>query len=156
MSDIAVESATETRLTELERRVVSLESKVAALPSAPPPDPTLAPSFKDLQIPMPSVQNVVAAAKTTWTLFEMLGELNALFWTLFDRRYHMAWITRLITIALLVLIFTSHWWAPFAGYDNVVSNLIDKSVDLVLGLILFLVLSFETRRYKDWRKGRAL
>ena len=103
---------------------------------------------------MPNVQTIMATAKTTWMLFEMAAELKTLFWTLLDRRYHMAWITRFITITLIVSIMTSHWWAPFAVYDNFISHLWDKMIDLVLGLILFLVLSFETRRYKEWRSKR--
>ncbi len=65
-----------------------------------------------------------------------------LFWTLFDRRYHMAWVTQLfIAIGLLVMILTSDWWAPFAS----MSHLWDKVIDLGLCLVLFLVLSYETR-----------
>jgi hypothetical protein len=157
-------------LAELERRVQTLEAKMAALPDAwqieeritervkanlpPPVDPTQAPSFRDIELPIPNVQAVVATAKTTWALFEMLSELKMLFWTLLDRRYHMAWITRAITIALLIMILTSHWWAPLATFDNALSHLWDKVIDLVLGLILFMVLSFETRRYKEWRSNR--
>ena len=170
MNDIAVESAVDAKLAELDRRVGALETKVAALPDAqkieehvterlkskqaPPVDPTQAPSFKDIEIPIPSVQSVVKTAKATWLMFEIFGELRMLFWTLFDRRYHMAWFTRVVTIVLLVAILTSHWWAPFAVYDNFFSNLWDKLIDLFLGLILFVVLSFETRRYKEWRKLR--
>ena len=59
---------------------------------------------------MPNAQTIVATAKTTWALFEMLQELRTLFWTLLDRRYHMAWLTRFLAITLLlVMILTSHW-----------------------------------------------
>jgi hypothetical protein len=146
-----------------------LETKVAALPDPqqveeritanvkanlpPPVDPTAAPSFKDIQIPLPSMETVVAGAKTTWTIFEMFNELRMLFWTLLDRRYHMAWVTRLIAIALLILILTSQWWVPFAKVEYI-GPVLDKIADLLLGLILFLVLSFEVRRYKEWRSKR--
>ena len=81
-------------IAELERRVIALEAKVAAIPdtkqieeritsnvkaSLPPPpppvDPTMPPSFKDIEIPMPSVQTVVDTAKVTWGFIEMLREL---------------------------------------------------------------------------------
>ena len=169
MSDIAVESAVDAKLAELERRVDALETKDSALPDAQkieehvteriqakmplPVDPTLAPSFKDIEIPIPSVQSVVQTAKTTWLLLEILAELRMLFWTLFDRRYHMAWITRVITLVLLALILTSTWWVPFAKVDYI-GALVDKIADLILGLILFLVLGFEVRRYKEWRSLR--
>ena len=173
MNDIATESSASAlngALADLERRVQVLEVKVAALPDAqkiedhvtervkaslpPPVDPSQPPSFRDIEIPIPSVQNVVATAKTTWLLFELFNELKAVFWTLFDRRYHMAWITRIVSIVLLALILLSPWWVPFAGGDNIVSRIWDKVAGLLMGLILFTVLSFETRRYKEWRKGR--
>jgi hypothetical protein len=157
-------------LAELERRVLALEEKVAALPdtkqieervtlnvkaSLPPPpppiDPMMPPSFKDIEIPMPSVQTVVETAKVTWGFLEMLNELRMLFWTLFDRRYHMAWLTRFVAIALVAMVMTSDYWFPLATYDNLPSRLWDKVVNLLFCLILFLVLSFETRRYKAWR-----
>ena len=165
MNDIGIDSHTEAKLAELDRRVQTLEIKVSALPDAsqiesrikasiPPVDPSQAPSFRDISVSVPNVQTIVATAKATWTLFEVVGELTTLFWTLFDRRYHMAWVTRFITITLLVLILTSHWWAPFAVYDNFISHLWDKLIDLGLCLILFMVLSFEMRRYKEWRSKR--
>jgi hypothetical protein len=157
-------------LAALERRVQALEAKVAALPDPrqteeritervkanlpPPVDPTFAPSFKDIALPIPSVQTVVAGAKTTWALVAMFNELKMLFWTLLDRRYHMAWITRVIAIVLLPTILLSHFLLPFARLDTVVSPIWDKLVDLFVGLILFMVLSFETRRYKEWRGKR--
>jgi hypothetical protein len=157
-------------LAEMERRLQALEAKVASLPDPrqieeritervkanlpPPVDPTLAPSFKDIELPIPNVQTVVATAKTTWALYELVNELKMLFWTLLDRRYHMAWITRVVTIALLIMILTSHLWAPLATFDNPISHLWDKVIDLCLGLILFMFLSFETRRYKEWRSKR--
>jgi hypothetical protein len=156
-------------LAELERRVLALESKVAAIPDTqqieervterlkanlpPPANPSESPSFKDIAFPIPNVQTVVEAARVGWTMFEMFGELNMLFWTLFDRRYHMAWITRLVTIALLVLIFTSQLWLPLA-FDNIVGRIWEKIINLILGFIIFFVLHFEMRRYQDWRKGR--
>jgi hypothetical protein len=156
-------------LADLERRVQILEARIALLPDSeqieervtervkanmpPPVDPSQSPGIRDLEIPIPSVQTVVNTAKATWLFFEMLGELRMLFWTLFDRRYHVAWITRFITIGLLILILTSQWWVPLAKVDYI-GGVLDKIADLLLGLILFTVLSFETRRYKEWRGGQ--
>ena len=174
MNDISTEpsvngAAMAQTLAELERRVVALETKVAAIPDPqqleervtqnvkaglpPPVDPAQSPGFRDIEIPMPSVQTVVQTAKATWMLFEMFAELRMLFWTLFDRRYHMAWMTRFITIALVILILTSQWWVPLAKVDYI-GGLLDKVADILLGLLLFMVLSFETRRYKEWRQQR--
>lgn len=170
MNDIAVETSADTRLAELERRVGELENKVAAMPDAqkleervtenvkaslpPPVDPTQAPTFGDISVPIPSVDNIVTAAKTTWTLIDMLGELNMLFWTLFDRRYHMAWITRIVSIILLVLILTSQYWLPLA-FDNPIGRTWEKLINLLLGFIMFFILHYEMRRYREWRKGRG-
>lgn len=166
--DLRIDSAAPA-IAALERRVQAIEIELAALREArsidarmaetvkaglPAAEGAQAPTFKDIALPIPDVDTILATAKTTWTLFEMLNELNMLFWTLFDRRYHMAWFTRFLTIVLVVLIMTSHFWAPFAVYDNFISHLWDKVIDLGLGLILFTVLSFETRRYKQWRAGR--
>jgi hypothetical protein len=160
-------------LAELERRVLALEAKVAALPDpahiemhvterikaslplpAPPVNPLQAPSFADITMPIPNVDTLLETARSTWTMLEMLGEFKALFWTLFDRRYHMAWMTRFIAIVLLTAIMTSDYWFPLATYNSILSQLWDKVVNIVLSMILFMVLIFETRRYKEWRKGR--
>jgi hypothetical protein len=146
------DTVTDSKLDDLERRVQTLESKVASLP--PPVDPTQAPSFKDIELPIPNVQTVVGTAKTTWAIIEVLAEIKTMLWMLVDRRYHMGWLARIITIILLVAILTSHWWAPFAVYGNFVSHLWDKLIDLALGLLMFMILIIETRRYKEWRSKR--
>jgi hypothetical protein len=156
-------------LADLERRVQVLEAKVALLPdsqqieervtervkaSMPAPvNPSQAPGFRDIEIPIPSVQNVLKTAKATWLILEMLAELRMLFWTLFDRRYHVAWITRFITIGLVILILISEWWVPLAKVEYI-GPVLNKLADLLLCLIMFTVLSFETRRYKEWRGGQ--
>lgn len=159
-------------LADLERRVQVLEAKIALVPDsaeiekrvaervqsslpppAPPIDPTREPGLADIQMPIPSVQNVVAAARTGWTIWEMFGEMKALFWTLFDRRYHRAWMTRVITLVLVALILVSQWWVPLAKVDFI-GGVLDKIADLLLCVILFALLSIETRRYKEWRSGQ--
>jgi hypothetical protein len=162
MNDFAADS----KLADIEARVLALETKVASLPDTrqiderikanlpPPIDPTQAPSFKDIELPIPSVETLVTTAKTTWALVEMFAEMKTLLWMLVDRRYHMGWLTRLLTIGLVILILVSHFIWPFARWDMVVSPIWDKLVDLVIGLILFMVLHFEMRRYKEWRSKR--
>jgi len=163
-------------LADLERRVQALEAKMAAMPDQkhiethiterlkanmhiqpppPPVDPSKPPGLDDVTVPLPSVDTLVSTAKTTWTLLEMFYEFKALFWTLFDRRYHMAWLTRFIALALFIAIMTSDWWFPGAIYPNYISQLWDKLVNVLLCMILFMVLIFETRRYKEWRQGRV-
>ena len=43
---------------------------------------------------------------------------------------------------------------PLARMDMVLSPIWDKLADLFVGLILFMVLHFEMRRYKEWRSKR--
>lgn len=169
-----MDEISDARLAELERRVQTLETQVAALPSVeqidtriveqvkaipppPPPaptDPPSMPSFKDISVPMPNLQTLVDTAKTTWTLFQMLNELKMLFWTLFDRRYHMAWVTRVVITFILFAILLSHWWLPFA-FDNVIGRLWEKVINLLLGFVMFFILHFEMRRYQEWLGRRA-
>jgi hypothetical protein len=178
MNDIATDpsvngsAALVQTLADLERRVQALETKVAALPDAqqmeervaeqvkaglppppPPIDPSQAPGFRDIQFPMPSMQTVVDTAKTTWMLLEMLAELKLLFWTLFDRRYHAAWLARVITVVLLLLILTSSLWLPLA-FDNIVGHIWEKIINLMIGFAIFFVLHYEMRRYREWRNQR--
>jgi hypothetical protein len=169
MNDIEIDTSTDAKLAEMERRLQTLEVKVAALPDAqeletritervkanmpPPIDPSEAPSFRDISLPMPNVQTIVATARTTWMVFELVKELKLLFWTLLDRRYHMAWITRAITLVLLAAVLTSQFWLPFA-FDNIVGRTWEKVIDILIGLVMFLVLHYEMRRYQEWRNTR--
>lgn len=143
----------DSKLTDLERRVDALEAKVSSLP--PPVDPTQAPSLKDISLPIPNVDTIVSTAKTTWALVEVFADIKLMLWMLVDRRYHMGWMTRLAVIGLVIAYALSYVWAPLAGYDNFVSRMIDKGVGLVICLILFVFLMFETRRYKAWRGGQT-
>ena len=48
---------------------------------------------------------------------------------LVDRRYHMGWLTRILTIGLLVFILASHFIWPFARLDMIFSPIWDKLID---------------------------
>ncbi len=150
--------------------MLALETKVAAMPSVadidtriteqvkanPPPPVKLPamPSLQDFTVPLPSYQSLADTARTTWTLFAMFNELKLLFWTLFDRRYHMAWATRLIVGVILLAIVFSHWWLPFA-FDNIVGRLWEKTINLLLSFVVFFLLHYEMRRYQEWLSRRA-
>jgi hypothetical protein len=167
---IADDTSVTRALAHLEQRVLALESKVAAIPDTkqieervtaqvkaklpPAVDPTQPLSLKDITLPIPDVETIVSTAKTTWAVFEVFGEMKLLVWMLIDRRYHMGWLTRVITIVLVVAILGSHFLWPFARLDSVFSPIWDKLIDLFLGLILFMLLHFEMRRYKEWNSKR--
>jgi len=137
-----MDNSIDTRVADLDRRVTALESNSA--PAAKPP----AVDAKATDPPPPN-----GVAHSAWMVFEIIGEFKLLLSMLFDRGYHMGWLTRFLVLFLLVAILTSHWWAPFAVYDNFLSNMWDKLIDLALGMVLFLVLMFETRRYRAWCEG---
>ena len=176
MNDIATDPSVErhrcTTLAELERRVQALEAKVAAIPdaranrrthhrtregehaAAAAADRSIASrrAFRDIAIPIPSVQTVVDHRE------DDVGRLRDA-----ERIAH----------ALLDAVRSplSHGLAHALHHDRAVDH--DPDVALVVRrcatttirqpicgtrsstccscLILFLVLSFETRRYKEWR-----
>ena len=156
-------------ISELERRVLTLETSVADMKDTkgledriadrvkaklPSPAPTQPPSFQDVSFPIPSVDTLFATARTTWAFLEVLSELKLLFWMLVDRRYHMGWLTRVICIGLLLAILTSGLWLPFA-FDNIVGHLWEKLINLLIGFVMFFILHYELRRYREWRKGQS-
>ncbi len=124
---------------------VSVESVVQALATQPLP---------------PAVQTLVGAASrpstlkqvvhSSWLAFDMVQELVAVVRMLLDRRYHMAWITRVVVVAFAAAFVLSSYWFPLAG-TGWLGNLFDKLIDLVLAAVLFLALFCETRRYREWR-----
>jgi hypothetical protein len=75
-------------------------------------------------------------------------EFRAIFRMYFDPRYHLTRTTRLLPPVLLGLIVTSWYWVPFSSLP-VVGTLLDKALDLVLGFLLYKVLSREARLYRE-------
>ena len=66
----------------------------------------------------------------------------------FDPRYRLSWLGRLAPAALIALIFSSWLWAPFAGLTGV-GWIVVKIADVILAFILFKLLSYESRRYRE-------
>ncbi len=159
-------NALERALAELEHRVQVLENAVAGLndtrqleeritervvtripPPEPPPPPTLP------EIALPGAGPVQTAVQSSWLLVDLLGEVRTMLQMLFDRRYHMAWLGRMLAVVLLVAIFTSGWWFPLS-WIYAIGGIFEKTLDLFLALILFVLVSRESRRYRDWRAAR--
>ena len=65
---------------------------------------------------------------------------------IFDRRYQMAWTTRIVALILLPAILTTHWWLPLAWLP-VAGGFFVSMVNLVLAFALYKALSREARRY---------
>jgi len=117
-----------------------LGSRLTA-PSAPAAAPPRAAGLSSLVPP---------AVRRSWTLWEAITELRAMYWMFFDPRYRLSWAARLAPPVILVLIVTSlyRWMTPATALPYI-GMVIDKIVDLVLAYILFKLLSNEARRYRE-------
>ena len=160
-------------LLELEQRVQVLENTVAAIPDAKQleervtdrvvtrlpkapsePEPAAEPSFRDIALPIPSARTMTTVMQSSWMIWDLVADARTMFWMLMDRRYTKAWMTRLLALVLLGLIGTTGLWVPLSGIA-IVGYWVDKLVVVVLTLALGVVLSRETRRYREWRGVRA-
>jgi hypothetical protein len=128
----------EERVAErVSAQVPRLESVVEAISARPLP-----PAVKSMLGVATEPSTLKQVAHSSWLIFDMTRELVTVGRMLLDRRYHMAWITRILVIIFTAAIITSGWWFPF-GFG------LDKLVDLALAGVLFLALFCETRRYKN-------
>jgi hypothetical protein len=162
-------------LTPLEDRIRRLEAELARLRTAPVAEPLgsaqpttgiarqrgrfwdnlgerlLAPSgpaARDASLPSVARDLVPAGVRRTWTLWEVLTELRAMYCMFFDPRYRLSWFGRLAPLILVGLIVSSWIWVPFHDI-TAVGWILVKIADVVLAYILFKVLSYEARRYRE-------
>jgi hypothetical protein len=89
-----------------------------------------------------------AGLRWTWLFFDSYAELRAILRMFVDPRYRMSWTSRLVPLALAVLLATSHFWAPGTSLPGI-GPFIDKLIDLPLAFLFFKVLSHEARRYRQ-------
>ena len=83
-----------------------------------------------------------------WMLWDSLTELRAMYWMFIDPRYRLSWTARLAPIAVLAMILTSGFWLPLSALPYV-GFVLDKVADLALAYLLFKLLSYEARRYRE-------
>jgi hypothetical protein len=121
---------------------VSVASVVEALSTQPLP-----PAVKTMVGVATQPSTLKRVAQSSWLAWDMVQELIAVGRMLTDRRYHMAWITRVLVILFTLAILLSGFYFPLAWFDKV--------FDLLLASVLFLALYCETRRYKEWRNTRG-
>ena len=100
--------------------------------------------------PTPPGQESTLSAGLRWSsfFFDVYAELRAILRMFVDPRYSMSWTSRLVPLALALLLLTSGYWAPGAMLPGV-GTLIDKLIDVPLAFLLFKVLSHEARRYRQ-------
>jgi len=99
--------------------------------------------------PPPGSASTWGGRWASWLFVDMAQEGRLLIQMIFDRRYQMAWTTRIMAIVLLPLILTSHWWLPLAWLPGF-GGFFVSIVNLVLAFALYKALSREVRRYHDY------
>ncbi len=107
--------------------------------------------------PLPAVMQPAHPAQETtfgagmrwgWLFFDAYAELRVILRMFVDPRYQMSWTSRLVPLALALLLLTSGYWAPGTAIPGI-GTLIDKIIDLPLAFLFFKVLSHEARRYRQ-------
>jgi len=104
---------------------VAADGTATAAPAAPPQD----------------------AARPGWLLVELYRELRTMLRMFTDYRYRMSWSGKVVIPAALAIAFVS--WFLFSGRLWVLGDVVDKSVDLVLVILVYKALSREVQRYRD-------
>ena len=84
-----------------------------------------------------------------WLVWDLLSEARFLLAMLFDRRFPLAWTSKIGLTISLALIVTSPWWFP-ASWFPVIGAWIDKAMTLVLAFFVFKILNRETQRYRKF------
>jgi len=91
----------------------------------------------------------------SWLFVDMFREAKLLVQMIFDRRYQMAWTTRVVALILFPAILLAHWWMPFflfwfpLMWLEVTREFCINLLNLVLAFALLKALSRETRRYQE-------
>jgi hypothetical protein len=116
-------------LWEAGKRLLTPEAPAPAAPRPPtpmPPPPRPSPSL----------------------LWDLLIEARVIVRMYVDPRYRMSWWGRLALVLLIAFVLT-RLWVPFASLALFGISPIEKAADLVLGFILFKLLGYEVRRYRE-------
>jgi hypothetical protein len=92
--------------------------------------------------------NAPAAAQRSWLLWETIAEARVIIRMYVDPRYTLSWLGRTVPLVLLPAFLLTYYWVPFASI-SMVGWILEKSVQLVVGFVLFKVLGHEARRYRE-------
>jgi hypothetical protein len=121
-------------------------------PAAPAGAPTAAPAAAPTSVTRPpGVTGAPAPARPwrRWLLFDIVAEARVIARMFVDPRYSLSWSGRLVPLLLIAAFVTSSLWMPGANLPGGVGYAINKTVDLLIGFVLFKVLSHEARRYRE-------
>jgi hypothetical protein len=86
--------------------------------------------------------------RRTYMFFEMLTEMRAIWCMYTDPRYRMSWGGRMVPLALALFLLTSSFLVPGAQI-SIVGTFIDKLVCAIPAFVLFKLLTYEARRYRE-------
>jgi hypothetical protein len=91
---------------------------------------------------------VMNGVRRTFLFFDMLTEARAIWCMYTDPRYKMSWAGRMVPLGLAVFLLTSAFLIPGAQLTGI-GTIIDKLADLIPAFILFKLLTYEARRYRE-------
>jgi hypothetical protein len=86
-------------------------------------------------------------ARPPWLLLEVVRDFRAIGRMIMDYRYRMSWSGRVVIPAAIVIAVLS-WWL-FNGNFFGIGTVIDKTVDVILVVVVYKVLSREVLRYHE-------
>jgi hypothetical protein len=134
--------ALEERLAERVSRNVARQSSAGLLVDA---GRRLLPAALAVGPNLPATAPATAeAGRSSWLLIDLYQEVRAIFWMFRDWRYRRTWACWLLVPALVFMLFCS-WF--ILGSIPFVGMLLDKTVDIVLVILAYKILSREARRY---------
>ncbi len=147
----------EVRVAERIAVQLSHDPPPAAVPVAQPPAASTAGMLLDagkrlLGAAATAVKQAPAEVKRAALFWEAVAEARAIVRMYLDPRYRLSWLGRLVPLGLVLMIVTSGWWVPGGGvpvFGTYFHPLIAKGIDLLLAFVLFKVLGYEARRYRE-------
>jgi hypothetical protein len=107
-----------------------------------------APATPPAPQPQPPTPPLSGRARGVWLFRDTVAEARAILHMFVDPRYRMSWAGRIVVVGLAAAFVFSYWWVPGTSIP-LVGYWVNKAVDLVLAFVLFKVLGYEARRYRE-------
>jgi hypothetical protein len=83
-----------------------------------------------------------------WLVWDAIAEARVIFRMYVDPRWSLSWMARMAPPVLLAAFVLIHYWMPFAIVP-IIGPIVEKAGELVIGFLLFKVLAYESRRYRQ-------
>lgn len=95
---------------------------------------------------IPVAMPVSISANHAWVFLEVVNEMRSIIRMVRDRRYRLSWFALIVPVGAIFLVVLS-WLTlgniPFVGW------MLDRTVDLLLALVVYKVLLREAKRYQE-------